>query len=333
MGISSTQYRDIMYQYDQLRTKNQQELDSRYEELYQKFPELKTIHDTLVEISIGQARMELLNPEKALGQSEAYSRKKEDLLKRKSEILKENHYPEDYLSPIYQCEDCKDTGYIKGTPCHCLTRAKLSILYENSNLKDILDTENFSCFREDYYDDSKMDDNLSLTPRQNIIRVKKICLDFVEHFDKTDENILFYGPTGVGKTFLTHCIARELLETSHTVVYLTSLQLFDILEKNKFQKQEFSTTNEQISYILSSDLLIIDDLGTELSNSFTASQLYYLIEERRINHRSTIISTNLSFSDIQERYSERILSRFIGYYDFKQIVGEDIRIQKVIQKK
>ena len=128
MGISSTQYRDIMYQYDQLRTKNQQELDSRYEELYQKFPELKTIHDTLVEISIGQARMELLNPEKALGQSEAYSRKKEDLLKRKSEILKENHYPEDYLSPIYQCEDCKDTGYIKGTPCHCLTRAKLSIL-------------------------------------------------------------------------------------------------------------------------------------------------------------------------------------------------------------
>lgn len=332
MGISSTQYRDIMFQYDQTRTRNQQLLDSRYEELYQKFPELKTIHDTLIEISVNQARMELLNPEKALAQSEDYSRKKEELLSRKAAILQENNYPADYLSPIFHCHNCKDTGYVNGTPCHCLTQAKLTILYENSNLKDILATDNFSHFQEEYYDDSRIDANLSLTPRENIRRIKKICLDFVKHFDEVHDNLLFYGPTGVGKTFLTHCIAKELLDTSHTVVYLTSLQLFDILEKNKFQKEDFSTTNEQIAYILSSDLLIIDDLGTELSNAFTASQLYYIIEERRINKRSTIISTNLSFSDIRERYSERILSRFIGHYDFKQIIGEDIRIQKVIQK-
>lgn len=333
MGISSTQYRDIMFHYDQTRMKNQRILDDRYEELYQKFPELKEIHDTLVEISVNQARLELLNPEKAAVYSREYARKKEELSARKEAILRENNYPADYLSPIYHCQNCKDTGYIDGAPCHCLTQAKLAILYENSNLKDVLETDNFSHFREDYYDDSTVDENLSLTPRENIRRVKKICMDFVRHFDESHDNLLFYGPTGVGKTFLTHCIARELLDSSHTVVYLTSLQLFDILEKNKFQKEEFATTNEQIAYLLSSDLLIIDDLGTELSNSFTASQLYYLIEERRVNKRSTIISTNLSFMDIQERYSERILSRFIGHYDFKQIIGEDIRIQKVMQNK
>lgn len=332
MGISSTQYRDIMFQYDQTRTRNQRRLDDRCEELYRKFPELKQIHDMLVEISVSQARLELLNPEQAKAKTKEYAKKCRILSARKEEILLENNYPADYLNPLYQCKDCKDTGYIAGSPCHCLTRAKLTILYENSNLNDILETENFSHFQEEYYDDSSVDGNLSLTPRENIRRVKKICLDFVRHFDETHENLLFYGPTGVGKTFLTHCIAKELLDTSHTVVYLTSLQLFDILEKNKFQKKEFTETNEQISYILASDLLIIDDLGTELSNAFTSSQLYYIIEERRINHHSTIISTNLSFSDIQERYSERILSRFIGYYDFKQIIGEDIRIQKVIKR-
>ena len=109
---------------------------------------------------------------------------------------------------------------------------------------------------------------------------------------------------------------------------MLNLQLFDILEKNRFHRDDFNTADEQISYIINSDLLIIDDLGTELSNSFTVSQLYYFIEERHNNKRSTIISTNLSFSDLRERYSERIFSRFTGYYDFKQIVGTDIRIQR-----
>ena len=119
--------------------------------------------------------------------------------------------------------------------------------------------------------------------------------------------------------------------TSHTVLYLTSLQLFDILEKNKFNKEDASTSNEQISYMLHSDLLIIDDLGTELVNSFTASQLFYFIEERHIRQRSTIISTNLSFQELRDRYSERIFSRFTGYYNFLMIVGEDIRIRKALR--
>lgn len=333
MGISNTQYRDIMFQYDQTRMENQRLLDKRHETLYAEIPELKEIHDQIVELSVEQAKSELLTPEDAKTSHRTYTQKKDALLARKAEILAQNHYPADYLSPIYTCADCKDTGFVDGSPCHCFKQAKLHTLYENSNLTDILETENFDTFCEDYYDDTTIHENLSITPRENIHRIKEICLDFIRHFDDSYDNLLFYGPTGVGKTFITHCIAKELLDTAHTVVYLTSLQLFDMLEKNKFHKDDPYTTNEQISYILNSDLLIIDDLGTELSNSFTVSQLYYFIEERHNGQRSTIISTNLSFSDLRERYSERIFSRFTGYYDFKQIVGSDIRIQKAFTKK
>lgn len=331
MGISSTQYKDIMYQYDQTRMKNQRTLDDRHDALYKKLPELKEIHDKLVELSIEQARLEVLNPESAKKHNTAYAKQKDDLLARKAAILKENNYPADYLSPIFTCPVCKDTGYINNKPCNCFQQSKLQALYENSNLLDTLQNENFSTFNLDFYDDTEVNDNLSITARENMRRVRTICEDFIKSFDDEYDNLLFYGPTGVGKTFLTHCIAKALLDSGHTVVYLTSLQLFDILEKNKFHREDSVNTNEQIAYILNSDLLIIDDLGTELTNSFTGSQLYYFIEERHTNKRSTIISTNLSFSDLRDRYSERIFSRFTGYYDFKQIIGTDIRILKALK--
>lgn len=334
MGIKETQYKNIMYHYDQTRMKNKRILDKRTEELYQEIPELKTIHDKFAEASLAQARLEILDPDEAKRQLPEYKKLRKFLSDRKNELLLTHHYDINYLSPIYTCRNCKDTGYINSTPCHCLKMAKLKALYENSRLGDILAVENFDTFSEEYYDDTTIHKNLSITPRENIKKIREICLNFVQNFDNLYENILFYGPTGVGKTFLTHCIAKELLDSGHAVVYLTSLQLFDILEKNRFGKDgndDHISYNEQIEYILDSDLLIIDDLGTELSTTFTLSQLYYFIEERHIRKRSTIISTNLSFSDIQKRYSERILSRFAGYYDFKQVVGRDIRVYKATE--
>lgn len=338
MGIKDTQYRNIMYRYDQTRMKNKRLLDKRIEKLYKEIPELKEIHDAFVEASLAQARLELSDSAEAHKKLAEYETARKKLSARKKELLLEHHYDADFLSPFYTCPDCKDTGYQNGSPCHCLKQAKLQALYENSRLGDILNEENFDTFSEEYYDDVTIHENLSITPRENIRRIREICLSFIKNFDNLYENILFYGPTGAGKTFLTHCIAKELLDSGHTVFYLTSLQLFDILEKNKFKKNTFDDFNdfipysEQIEYILDSELLIIDDLGTELSNAFTLSQLYYFIEERHIRKRSTIISTNLSFSDIQDRYSERILSRFAGYYDIKQVVGRDIRIYKASEK-
>ena len=143
-----------MYQYDQTRMKNQRKLDERYETLYKKFPELKEIHDHLVELSIRQARMEVLNPESAKTNNKDYLKAQSDLLAKKAEILRENGYPADYLNSIFTCKDCKDTGFIDNTPCHCFQKAKLDALYENSNLSDILEQENFDTFCVDYYDDT-----------------------------------------------------------------------------------------------------------------------------------------------------------------------------------
>ena len=161
MGISNTQYRDIMFQYDQTRMDNQRLLDARHEELYQEIPELRDIHTQIVELSVEQAKEELLNPEQAKEKLAVYTKKKDALLARKAEILSENNYPSDYLSPIYNCIDCKDTGLISGKPCHCFQQAKLQALYENSNLTDILELENFSTFEEEYYDDTTIQSMLA----------------------------------------------------------------------------------------------------------------------------------------------------------------------------
>ncbi len=332
MGISANQYGSIMDQYDRTRMKNQRILDQRTEALHKEIPELEELQGQIIQLSFQQARNELLQPEQAQSTAARYARHMQALFEKKQALLEEHGYPKDYLSPVYTCPDCHDTGYIDGRPCHCLTKAQADFLYANANLSDILLEENFDTFDSEYYDDTTVNDNLSLTPKENINKLKDICLDFIKHFDDAYDNLIFYGPTGVGKTFLTHCIAKELLDTGHTVVYLTSLQLFDILEKGRFGKDEES---EQIrtktDYLIHSDLLIIDDLGTELTNSFTISELYHFIEERHLQQKSTILSTNLTFQELLNRYGERIFSRFTGYYHFCMIIGDDIRPLKKLR--
>ena len=334
MVLTNSQYEQLMSGYYDRQLKSNHIMESRQQEVREAIPEIQELDQQIRLLSYKHALARLGGEQDSLDLASEIQKIRD----QKNRLLSSHGFTSDYLKPVYECEDCQDTGYIDGVKCHCFEKEIVRFLYSQSNLQDILEHENFSQFRLEYYPDDYTEEATGQTPRDNMLgildTVKSFLANFSDNPDTPDGhgNLLLYGNTGVGKTFLTNCIAKELLDRSYTVVYLTSLKLFDILEKNKFRKQEHATLDEQIAYILASDLLIIDDLGTELSNSFTASQLYYLIEERRINHRSTIISTNLSFSDIRERYSERILSRFIGYYDFKQIVGEDIRIQKVIRK-
>jgi DNA replication protein DnaC len=154
---------------------------------------------------------------------------------------------------------------------------------------------------------------------------------FIQNFGTSYENLLIYGNTGVGKTFLSNCIAKELLDAGHTVIYLTSFQLFEILEKYKFNTAEnYEEIRNRFEYILDCDLLIIDDIGTELNNTFITSQLYQCINERHLKQKSTIISTNLSFDQLKNNYSERIFSRISSHYKLLKIIGDDIRLQKLL---
>lgn len=310
-----------------IQLQNKHELDLRTQEVYALIPELKDIDDEVVTCAMQSAKLMLMGDNKSLSKLKKLT---DQAATRRIKLLEEHGFPKDYLTLKYRCPDCKDTGFINNEKCHCFKQAIVDILYSQSNIKNAIEKENFSTFSYDFYSDDYVEPTTKLTPRENIRRVVNVCKDFIENFGTKHENLLLYGNTGVGKTFLANCIAKELLDRSNTVIYLTAFQLFDILEKNKFGKDEenFESQN-QFDYILDCDLLIIDDLGTELNNSFVNVQLYLCINERLLRNKSTIISTNLSLDNINTIYSERVFSRIASNYSLLKIVGEDIRLKKL----
>ncbi len=323
MPLSNSQYDEIRRSYDARQLRNQRILEERTKEAYEKLPRLKEIDDAIASCSIAQARRLLDGDPAALsalhGQLDVYRREK-------AALLKANGYPDDYFTPAYICPDCKDTGYIGTKRCHCLEQAAIDLVYTQSNLREILKTENFGTFSFDYYSDSDVNPATGLSSRQTAQDAVAKCRDFIAHFGDTFSNLYFYGDTGIGKTFLSNCVAKELMDRGYSVIYFTAFQLFDILSRGVFQKDEDAIAAHQ--NIFNCDLLIIDDLGTELTNSFTTSQLFLCLNERILRKRSTIISTNLGMNQMADIYSERVLSRISSHYTLIKLFGADIRILK-----
>lgn len=327
--LTNSQYQQLMSKYYDRQLKTKDIMEQRYQEVVRAVPEFKMLDQKIRDLSLAHARSRLTKQTDEKDLSAAIS----VISAEKEKLLISHGFSAEYLKPVYTCPDCQDTGYIDDVKCHCFEKEIVNFLYEQSNLKDILEQENFSHFNLEYYPDDYTEEATGLTPRDNIRGILSTVRSFISGFPIEPGNLLLYGNTGVGKTFLTNCIAKELLDRSYTVVYLTSVKLFDILETNKFDRDITRTEKEaSLSYILSSDLLIIDDLGTELNNSFTSSQLYNCIDTRLTGRRSTIISTNLSFDDLREHYSERIFSRLTSNYSLLKITGDDIRLKKAIMQ-
>ena len=327
MNLKNSQYQAIMRQYDlrQLHHRHLQNL--RYQEISGKIPAYSQLEEEIAGLYAGRARSAVLGQPSP----DAGSQRQLQLLQdRQKQLLLDAGYPADYLELTYTCPDCRDTGFIGSDKCHCFKQAMVDLLYSQSNIHEVLKKENFDTFDIRYYSEQK-DKRLGISPRENMQSIVSTCLDFIRHFDEQTRNLLFYGDTGVGKTFLTNCIARELLDSSHTVIYLTAFHLVDILQSNTFGSDDMDDSGENMfDYILDCDLLIIDDLGTELNNSFVTSQLFLCINERLLSRKSTIISTNLSLDELQNEYSERIFSRLVSNYEIMLILGDDIRIKKAI---
>lgn len=328
MPLKNSQYNAITRRYDQIRFENSRQLEARRQEVYTAVPRIRQLDEDMARIAAEYAR-------KAVSSKGGASIKdfKEDmarLARQRQELMKENGFPSDYLELKYHCPDCQDTGFIGNEKCHCFKQAIVDLVYAQSNIRQRLMEENFDTFRLDLYS-TETDRRLGISPRKNMENILSCCRDFIKNFDQTHENLLFCGNTGVGKTFLSNCIARELLDSAHTVIYLTAFQLVDIMESNTFGRDADDLADEDMfDYIFDCDLLIIDDLGTELNNSFITSQLFLCINERLLRRKSTIISTNLSLEKLQREYSERIFSRIISNYRILAIFGDDIRVKKAI---
>lgn len=328
MALTNSQYDHLMRIYEQKQLDNENRLRRRFDEVYKKIPEIKALDNSISELSLEQARRLLDGDDDALT---ILKQKLHLLFEHKKKLLTDNGYPAGYLEMDYSCPDCKDTGYIGNQKCHCFKKATIDYLYTQSNLQEILTTENFDTCSLEYYSTNHID---RLTGRSSLEAMKtalKASHEFIDTFSTEFRNILMYGDTGVGKTFLSHCIAKELLEHSYSVIYFTASQLFDILAKNTFDKD--ADAGLVHDHILDCDLLIIDDLGTEFANSFTTSQLFICLNERILRKKSTLISTNLALEDIRNIYSERIFSRITSTYTVLRMTGDDIRIQKKLMNK
>ena len=329
MAIKNDQFNQILREYDNKQFNNKFQLDKRREEVFKRIPELKELEDEIISLAASSGRSALFGDDTKLKELKKTTSR---LINKQKALLTSHGYPVDYLQTHYECDKCQDTGFIGNDKCNCFKQAIADLIYDASNIRQVLERENFKHFSYDYYSDDYIDETTGLSPLSNIRKIVALSKSFIKHFNKNHDNLLFMGNTGVGKTFLANCIAKELLDLGHTVIYLTSFRLFDILEKNKFGKNidDAPIVANQFNYILDCDLLIIDDLGTELNNSFITSQLYLIINERLLKQKATLISTNLSLENLNTNYSERVYSRIISNYTICRIFGEDIRLHKAI---
>lgn len=328
MAINNAQYDAIFRNFEQKQVHNRNVLDKRRKTVYNLIPEMEKIHNSISKLSLNQARKLLNGDDNALVE---LRKEIKQLTDKKTELLVSAGFPTDYLEPVYDCPDCKDTGYIGNQKCHCFQKAIIDLLYTQSNLKDILQRENFDTFSFAYYSDNYID---PVTGRSSLAAIRNahlIAREFVEMFTDEFRNLFLYGDTGVGKTFLSNCIAKELIDRAFSVIYLTSFELFDTLAKSKFEKD--TAAEMMCEHIYDCDLLILDDLGTELANSFTVSQLFLCLNERLLRRKSTIISTNLSLESLVDIYSERTFSRITSNYTMLKLTGDDIRIKKKLMNR
>lgn len=326
MALSNAQYNSILRIFENKQLRNRQDLDARIAEAGAKYPRLREIAGEIAALSLACAKRGIVSGE-PLDLSDL-ERRIAALAEERRALLSMGGFPEDHLEEKYDCPACQDTGFVNGRKCSCFLREESRLLYAQSNLDQVLEEECFRNFSLDYYSTEAVDEDTS--ERDAAIAALDNAKDFVLRFGTVFENLFLCGPVGTGKTFLTHCIARELLDRDVRVLYFTAAQLFDTLGRATIRRE--ASLSDAPEDILACDLLIIDDLGSEFTNAFVSSQLFHCINERILARRPTIISTNLSLTQMQELYSERITSRIIGSYKIVELYGQDIRKQKQSNK-
>ena len=328
----------LLVEYEQKKRDAEFNSQKRKEKIYKKIPRLEQIDEEINKISINKTKSILIS-QLTNSLNTEFENELLKLKKEKEEILKKESIDESYFKPNYECDKCKDTGYItysdkKTEMCNCLKQKLINISYNKSNLSN-LQKENFKNFNFNKFSNEinigKY--NMNISPRENIKNIKMASENFIKNFNNPEtKNLFFTGNTGLGKTYMTNCIANEILKQGKTVLYQTAPVLLENIIDNKFNKYKTNNTNDFNNQVLNVDLLIIDDLGTECINNMKLSELFTILNSRSLNLNNkitkTIISTNLSIEKIFSVYEERIGSRIAGFYDIYYFFGDDLRLMK-----
>ena len=329
MATRTQIYKEVLREYDALRTQKAAELRERREAIYMKLPRLEEIERELSMLGVSTAKLVLMQPESREAALVQMQEKQKELRTERELLMAKNCMSPSLLKMEYVCNTCEDTGYVGNEPCACMKHKLMDRLYDQSNVRDVIKAENFDTFDLRLFSEEVVPAE-GISPKENAQRNLRMAMAFAENF--TGDNLLLYGGAGRGKTFLCNCIAKDVLEQGKTVLYLTAGQLFRQLEEIRFHRDEEEEMPDWDAELLGADLLIIDDLGTEFSTVFTTSELFRIINDRKLKKKPVVISTNLDYKALMDQYSDRVMSRIIGDFVTLKFFGEDIRMKKKYAK-
>lgn len=332
MAYDRELYQQVAIEYEEIRRHDRQDLEERREKVFAAVPELEEIEDEIRSAGLKIIKLAVSEAGDRTARVYALRDRQKALLLRRKALLLEHGFAEDELSMRYLCDRCEDTGVFEDRDCECFKRRLIIKAFEKSNLSMQLRDQSFKTINMDLYP-REPDERSGVSPYECMLNIVSICRQFVQLFDADNKNLLFWGEPGLGKTFLSTCIAKELIKNGHSVIYETAYKIFSMLEDFKFRRtNDIEKLRMQTQKLYECDLLILDDLGTEFATSYTNAALFDILNSRLIANKKTIINTNLNLEELAKKYSERVFSRIIGHYQALQFIGRDIRLQKSVNQ-
>ncbi|MBE6671452.1 MAG: hypothetical protein E7593_04530 [Ruminococcaceae bacterium] len=317
MAYNRDNFVKIKREYENKKRNAIADAESRTAVIHAKYPEIQKIDAELRQTGINIMRETLKGKTGLEERIKSLQERNAFLQAERNKLLTQYGLDTDCTDVKYECNKCQDTGYVGIDMCDCFKNALAKMEFETSGLGSLLDNQSFETFDLSYY----LDDKQTYEKMQkNLER----CRDFADNFNNKSGNIIFFGATGLGKTHLSTSIARKVIEKGYTVVYDSAPNIF-----NDFNKEQFKDESGLTDKYFDCDMLIIDDLGTEMHTSFTVSCLYNIVNTRINSGKSMIINTNLNNKELKKIYTDRITSRIFGCFELFLFEGKDIRHQKL----
>ena len=335
MALTTEQYNRIMRGYDEKRDRHRQEALLRRQDVYLHIPEYRKLEDEIRSLRIRSLENRLNEVPSGIPAAEnnesgtegpapvlpdETAARIEELTARRDALLSQYGYPADYLEEKADCPDCLDTGYVNGRKCRCFRLQETALLCDQSRLKDLILFNNFSLLSEEYYEGQDL---------ERFRKAAAACRQFLKDYPDTVRHLCFYGTVGTGKSFLSICVADEMLKRGCSVLYFSAVDLFDRLSSYGYDASSREAYQAFLKDLYECDLLILDDLGTEYSSQMTATRFFALLNERILRKKPMIISTNLELDELRDRYSDRVFSRMVASFDMRKLTGKDIRLLSI----
>lgn len=329
MGYPKEVYDRAWQQLEAQRRGAEETTDARQEEIGGRIPEVLRINREMALTASSVAKVIASDPGNAPALVEQLKQKSMALQARRAELLTRHGYPADYLARQYGCRHCRDTGYNGPSMCGCFREMLRAAANEGLGTVSQAERCDFDGFSLAYYPTDAVDAS-GVAPRQRMAQIYEYCKQYAATFNPQAESLLLLGQTGLGKTHLSLAIASEVIQRGYGVVYTPMQRLMDQLEADKFSyadqnKERYARNIQQIT---TTDLLVLDDLGTEFTTQFTTAVVFNIINTRLVENRPTIISTNLELAKMEEKYSPRVVSRLVCGYKVLKFYGKDIRFIK-----